>query len=103
MADEYSLAWKRSLSSVEDEAARCRLKDRATHLILEIEMALLGLRNLKSTYCSDFNAQVKLQVLIERIASQISIFKDILELPRAQALSMNHIPSSREILILTID
>lgn len=103
MADEYSLTWKRSISSSDKAEVSARLKDRAIHLVLEIEMALLGLCNLKSTYCGDFNAQVKLQVLIEKIASQILIFKDILELPRTHALSRNHIPPSREILILSID
>jgi hypothetical protein len=102
-ADEYVLYWKRSLSGGEEDGASQRLKERATHLVLEIEMALLGLRNLKNTYCTDLNAQVKLRVLIEKISSQILIFKDILELPRAQAISRNHIPTNREILILSLD
>jgi hypothetical protein len=102
-ADEYSLCWKRVLAGGEEEAVCQRLKERAVHLVLEIEMALVGLRNLKNTYCSDLNVQVKLHVLIEKISTQVQIFKDILGLPRAQAISQTHIPTSREILILSLD
>lgn len=102
MADEYSLAWKRSLQT-EEECIQQRLKGRADALVLEIELSLVGLRNLRSTYCDDLNIQVKLNVLVEKIATQISIFKDILNLPRSQPLSRNHLPTNREILILSLD
>jgi hypothetical protein len=98
-----AVAAERVLAGGEEEAVCQRLKERAVHLVLEIEMALVGLRNLKNTYCSDLNVQVKLHVLIEKISTQVQIFKDILGLPRAQAISQTHIPTSREILILSLD
>lgn len=103
MADEHSLSWKRSQAAGDDGPVSMRLKDRATHIVLEIEMALIGLRNLKQTYCSDLNVQAKLNVLIEKISTHITIFKDILDLPRAQTISRSHIPTSREIIILSLD
>jgi hypothetical protein len=100
MADEYSLSWKRSLY---EDSMQQPLKYRADSLVLDIEASLLGLKNLEGTYCQDLNRQVRLHVLIEKISTQISIFKEILNLPRSQALSKNHLPSSREILILSLD
>lgn len=105
LADEYTLAWKRSLNSrgdPGDPVSSERLKERAVHFIIEVEGAVVGLRHMKLTYAEDLSISARIGVLMERIVTQLNILKDILGITRAQSPSLGHLYPPGEVLVLSL-
>jgi hypothetical protein len=105
LGDEYTLAWKRSLNSdgqPSDAVTSERLRNRAVHLVSEIEAAVLGLRHLKLTYADDLSVSARINVLMDKIITQSNIFKDILGISRVRSPSLGHLNSPGDVLILSL-
>ena len=105
LGDEYTLAWKRSFhvdGAPSDAVASTRLKDRSIHFLSEIEGATLGLRHMKLTYAEDLSVSARINVLMEKIMTQINIFKDILGISRVPSPSLSHLHSPGDVLILSL-
>ena len=102
LGEEYALAWKRSREApATDLHATERLRERALHLVAEIESAAVGLRHLKLTYADDHTLSARINVLMDKIMTQSNVFKDILGLQRQKSPTLTFVPSG-EMLVLAL-
>jgi hypothetical protein len=102
LGEEYVLAWKRSFEgTTTDVHATGRLRERALHLVAEIESAVVGLRHLKLTYADDHTLAARINVLMDKINTQSNCFKDILGIQRHTSPLLAAVPPS-ELLVLAL-
>ena len=98
LADEHTLSWERAAQPHQlqkggggaDPAAE-RLKERALHLVGEIDGASAGLRHMRLTYAEDLTVCAKLGVLSERVATRLAILREILGVARQRSPSLGHL------------
>lgn len=105
LADEHCATWRRATSGPQDADGVERLKDRALHLLFEIEAASAGLRHMKLTYADDLSVSARLGVLSERVHAQLDILKGVLGVPRQTSPTLRHMQApllASEVLILTL-
>lgn len=102
LGEEYALAWKRSHDAhATDLNGTERLRERALHLVAEIEGAAVGLRHLKLTYADDHTLSARINVLMDKITTQSNSFKDMLGIQRQKSPILTFV-SSGEMMILAL-
>lgn len=101
LGEEYALAWKRGAEGADVQGSE-RLRDRALHFLMEIEAAAMGLRHLKLTYAEDHTLSARINVLMDKIATQCNVFKDILGVPRQKSPTLTFTPCCQEMLVLAL-
>jgi hypothetical protein len=102
LGEEYAMAWKRSVEARSTDVHGAeRLRERALHLVAEIESASVGLRHLKLTYADDHTLSARINVLMDKISTQSNAFKDILGIQRQKSPILTFVPPG-EMLVLAL-